>query len=95
MEDITPGWYGGELHDIIQDPNTDTLAAARNSMYIDVHGFSYEDVEKIKDYESLEKIIHTYGFIFGMNAINYIRKHSKTSITWCFRRYYKVIEKTS
>ena len=92
VEDITPGWYGGELHNIIQDPNTDTLSTARNRMYIDVHGFSYEDVEKIKDYESLDKIIRTYGFIFGMNAIKYIRKQNKTSITWRFRRYYKVIE---
>jgi ubiquinone/menaquinone biosynthesis C-methylase UbiE len=92
VEDITPGWYGGELHDVIQDPDTDTLATARNRMYVDVHGFSYEDVEKIKDYGSLEKIICTYGFIFGMNAINYLRKHNKTSITWRFRRYYKIIE---
>jgi ubiquinone/menaquinone biosynthesis C-methylase UbiE len=92
VEDITPGWYGGELHDVIQNPDTDTLATARNRMYVYVHGFSYEDVEKIKDYGSLEKIICTYGFIFGMNAINYLRKHNKTSITWRFRRYYKIIE---
>lgn len=93
VEDITPGWYGGELHEVIQDPDTDTLATARNRMYVDIHGFSYEDVDKIKDYGSLEKIIRTYGFIFGMNAINYLRKHNKTSITWRFRRYYKIIEK--
>lgn len=94
VEDITPGWYGGELHDVIQDPDTDSLATARNRMYVDVHGFSYEDVEKIKDYRSLEKIIRTYGFIFGMNVINYLRKHNKTSIMWRFRRYYKIIKKS-
>lgn len=95
VEDITPGWYGGDLHDVILDPNTDTLASSRNRIYVDVHGFSYEDVKKIKNYGSLEKIIRTYGFIFGMNAINYLRKHNKTSITWRFRRYYKIIEKTN
>jgi ubiquinone/menaquinone biosynthesis C-methylase UbiE len=94
IEDITPGWYGGELHDVIQDPDTNPLSTTRNRMYVDVHGFFYEDVEKIKDYGSLEKIIRTYGFIFGMNAINYLRKHNKTSITWRFRRYYKIVEKT-
>ena len=91
--DVAPGWYGGELADIIKDKDADIEAWAKQRAFVNDAGFSYTDIEQIQEYGSLEKIISTYGFIFGRNAIDYLRTHHKTSIKWHFRMFYKIIEK--
>lgn len=87
---ITPGWYGGELANVILD---ETNEARQNEILVDEFGFMYEDFESNQEYGSMDKVIRTYGFIFGKNAIDYLREHKKTNIKWKFRIHYKKVEK--
>jgi ubiquinone/menaquinone biosynthesis C-methylase UbiE len=91
MINITPGWYGGELSNIIAD--VDTIESKQNEIFVEEFGFRYEDFETNQEYGSLEKILRTYGFIFGKNAIDYLRQTGKTSIKWKFRIHYLNVEK--
>lgn len=91
MINITPRWYGGELADVIQDENTSDVR--QNEILVDEFGFMYEDFETNQEYGSIDKIIRTYGFIFGKNAIDYLIKNKKTNIKWKFRIHYKKVEK--
>jgi ubiquinone/menaquinone biosynthesis C-methylase UbiE len=83
MINITPGWYGGELATIINDE--DTTDARQNEILVDELDFQYEDFDTNQEYGSLDKIIRTYGFIFGRNAIEYLKANQKTNIQWRFR----------
>lgn len=91
--DVAPGWYGGELAEIIGDEDADDDAWAKHHAFVDDAEFSYKDIDQIQDYGSLENIVDTYGFIFGRKAIDYLRAHNKTTIKWRFRMFYKAIEK--
>jgi ubiquinone/menaquinone biosynthesis C-methylase UbiE len=91
--DIAPGWYGGELAEIIGDEDADTESWVKHGAFVDDAGFSYKDIDQSQDYGSLEKIIGTYGFIFGRKAIDHLRTHKKTTIKWRFRIFYKTVEK--
>jgi SAM-dependent methyltransferase len=86
--DVAPGWYGGELAEFIDDPDADVELTARHHLFVDEAGFSYFDVEQTSHYGSLEKIIGTYGFIFGGKVIDHIRQNEITSVKWRFRVYY-------
>jgi len=91
MINITPGWYGGELANIIvNEIETDTEL---DNLLVNELGFLYEDIDTNQEYGSLDKIIRTYGFIFGKNAIDYLQENNKTSIKWRFRIHHKKVEK--
>jgi len=91
MINITPGWYGGELADIISnDIETDTM---QDEILVGELGFLFEDFETNQEYGSMDKIIRTYGFIFGRKAIEYLRGNKKTNVKWRFRIHYKNVEK--
>jgi ubiquinone/menaquinone biosynthesis C-methylase UbiE len=85
--DVAQGWYGGELADVIDDPGADLDLRAKHRCF-EVAGFSYFDVRQTSFYGSLEKIIGTYGFIFGVKVIDYIKQNNITSIKWTFRVYH-------
>jgi ubiquinone/menaquinone biosynthesis C-methylase UbiE len=89
-EDVAPGWNGGELDRIIRDKDNSRLV---NRIFVKEFGFKYKDVYSVQEYGSLDRIIRTYGFIFGKNAIDYLKKHNKTSIKWKFRFHYKRVAK--
>jgi ubiquinone/menaquinone biosynthesis C-methylase UbiE len=87
---IPPNWYGGELDPVINDKKN------QHQAYHDLmirHGFKFKDFYTNQEYKSLDKIIRTYGFIFGKKVINYLKKHNKTNIKWKFRVHYKRIIK--
>lgn len=86
---ITPGWYGGELVDII--PGVEPFEDRLNELFVKEFGFAYEDFETNQEYGSLDKIIRTYGFIFGKKAIDYLRQSNKTNIRWKFRIHHKEV----
>jgi len=88
-----PGWYGGELDSIIEDKDADAVARGDLHAYVDDAGFSYKEIEFNQEYGTLEKIISTYGFIFGRKAIDYLRANNKTSIKWRICFFYKTVEK--
>lgn len=75
---------------IVNEIETDTEL---NHLLVNDLGFLYEDIDTDQEYGSLDKIIRTYGFIFGKNAIDYLQKHNKTDIKWRFRIHYKKVEK--
>jgi ubiquinone/menaquinone biosynthesis C-methylase UbiE len=91
MINISPGWYGGELANVILDENTSDTR--QNEILVEEFGFLYEDFDTNQEYGSMDKIIRTYGFIFGRRAIAYLRKNKKTNIKWKFRIHYKIVEK--
>ncbi|PWU02572.1 MAG: hypothetical protein C5B53_01515 [Candidatus Melainabacteria bacterium] len=89
---ITPFWYGGELAEVILGPSrvteTDTEGVV-DRILVEEFGFEFKDVDSIQDYGSLDRIIRTYGFIFGRKAIDYLRQHNKTTIHWKNRIHFK------
>ena len=56
-----------------------------------VLGFKHRDFYTFQEFDSLDHIISTYGFIFGKKAIEYLRVHNKTTIKWKSRIYSKKI----
>ncbi len=92
---VPPGWYGGELESVIIDnpdfrKHMDRLEENVDGTFISL-GFNIEDIYQTQEFRSLDHILSTYGFIFGKNAIEYIKAHSKTTIKWCFRIYSKQV----
>jgi ubiquinone/menaquinone biosynthesis C-methylase UbiE len=85
--DVTPGWYGGELSAIIQQPTPelDAISARLTGHY----GFAFEDVESVQEYGTSENILRTYGFIFGPRAIAHLQESGETAIRWRFRIHYR------
>jgi ubiquinone/menaquinone biosynthesis C-methylase UbiE len=86
--DVAPGWYGGALAHVIDDPDADIELTAKHRLFVEEAGFSYLDVIQTAYYGSLEKIMSTYGFIFGEKVIEYLKQKRITSIRWKFRIYY-------
>jgi ubiquinone/menaquinone biosynthesis C-methylase UbiE len=90
--DVAPGWYGGELAHIIDDPGAERELQAKHRLFVEESGFAYVDVMQTSDYGSVEKMIRTYGFIFGEQVIGYIKQNKMSSITWKFRVYYETVD---
>lgn len=82
---IPPGWYGGELDSVI-GMNED-FAEEIEAIFLDEFKGKYLDITSTQEYGSLKHILATYGFIFGKNAIEYLKREQKTSILWKFRVY--------
>jgi ubiquinone/menaquinone biosynthesis C-methylase UbiE len=84
---VAPGWYGGELNDVIghETPELDEM----DRIFVDEFGFEYEDIEFVQDFGSVDKAIRTYGFIFGRRAIEFMKEHGMTSIRRRDRVHFK------
>lgn len=85
--EIAPDWYGGELTTIINHPTPELTRISQQ--LIEEWGCSYLDFDAIQEYGSTENIVRTYGFIFGRNAIDYLKQSGKTSIRWRLRMHYR------
>jgi ubiquinone/menaquinone biosynthesis C-methylase UbiE len=90
---IPPGWYGGDLHDVIEavgkvDDEVDQI-------FIEEFRFAYRDFFSDQEYGTVEHIVNTYGFIFGRKAIEYLKKVQKTTIRWKFKAYWKEPRKST
>jgi ubiquinone/menaquinone biosynthesis C-methylase UbiE len=81
--DIAPGWYGGHLNGIIDHPTPDVTDRSRE--LIEEWGFAFLDCDCVQEYPSTAEIVRTYGFIFGRNAIEHLKRTGQTSIQWRFR----------
>ena len=88
--DVAPGWYGGELSKVIDAPGADNDLLMKHQIFVEEHGFSYLDLIQTSYYGSTEKMVETYGFIFGKRAIEYIKEHQLSQVKWKFRAYYTV-----
>ncbi len=86
---IPPGWYGGELHGVIDNPFKGTIDLEMDRIFIEEFQFQYQDVFSIQEYGTIENIVNLYGFIFGKKVIDYLKIENKTSIRWKFRVYWR------
>jgi ubiquinone/menaquinone biosynthesis C-methylase UbiE len=85
---ISPGgWYGGDLYDIIKDG--ETVDDEVDHIFIEEFQFAHQDIFSNQEYGTVEHIVSTYGFIFGKNVIEYLKRERKTMIRWKFRVYWR------
>ena len=84
---IPPGWYGGDLYEVIED--VEKVDDAVDRIFIEEFRFAYQDFFSDQEYGTVEHIISTYGFIFGKKAIEYLKREKKTTIRWKFRVYWR------
>jgi SAM-dependent methyltransferase len=83
---IPPGWYGGDLYEIIEDfEKVDDMV---DQIFLEEFHFDYQDFFSDQEYGTVDHIVSTYGFIFGKNTIDYLKKEQKTTIRWKFRVYW-------
>jgi len=90
---IAPKWYGGELAPIILGKNRKTGVDTEGVVdkTLTSLGFKHKDYFSIQDYGTVKKAVRTYGFIFGMKAIEYLKKNKKTKIKWKSRIHYRQV----
>ena len=84
---IPPGWYGGDLYDVIED--VEKVDDSVDRIFLEEFQFAYQDIFTDQEYGTLAHIVSTYGFIFGKKAIEYLKREKKTSIRWKFRVYWR------
>ena len=84
---IPPGWYGGDLYEVIED--VEKVDDMVDRIFIEEFHFAYQDIFTVQEYGTVEHIVSTYGFIFGRKAIDYLRSEKKTNIRWKFRVYWR------
>ena len=84
---IPPGWYGGNLYEVIDD--VEKVDDEVDRIFLDEFHFTYQDIYSDQEYGTLEHIVGTYGFIFGRKVIDYLKREKKTSIRWKFRVYWR------
>jgi ubiquinone/menaquinone biosynthesis C-methylase UbiE len=90
--DVAPGWYGGELGPVISgQPRDETPAKGSRDDVLAGLGYEAMDVFMDQDYESVEHVVRTYGFIHSKRAIDHIREHNVTTIRWKFRARFKTV----
>jgi ubiquinone/menaquinone biosynthesis C-methylase UbiE len=86
---IPPGWYGGDLYDVIENPYKDKVDAEVDRIFIEEFQFAHQDIFSDQEYGTVEHIVSIYGFIFGKKAIEYLRREKKTAIRYKFRVYWR------
>ncbi len=84
---IPPGWYGGDLHEAVED--VDTVGVEVDRIFLDEFQFAYQDIFSHQEYGTVEHIVSICGFIFGKKAIEYLKREKKTAIRWKFRVYWR------
>jgi ubiquinone/menaquinone biosynthesis C-methylase UbiE len=84
---IPPGWYGGDLYEVIED--VEKVDDKVDRIFIEEFQFAYQDFFSTQEYGTVENIVSTYGFIFGKRAIEYLKREQKTTIHWKFRVYWR------
>jgi len=87
--DIAPRWYGGELASVILGKARKLEDETLRDVVFGKLDFRYKDFYNFQDYGTIDKIVATYGFIFGQIAIDYLHAHHKTTIKWKWRIHYK------
>jgi ubiquinone/menaquinone biosynthesis C-methylase UbiE len=88
---IAPFSYGGDLAEIILGESKITeedTEGVVDRILRDEFGFAYFDYQAIQTYDSVDHILSTYGFIFGQNVIDYIKKNNRKHIIWTYRIHY-------
>ncbi len=88
---IAPFCYGGDLARVILGDSRVTeedTEGVVDRILRNEFGFSFFDYEAVQQYDSLDHIIGTYGFIFGPDAIRHLKENGQTKIFWTYRVHY-------
>lgn len=86
---IPPGWYGGDLFDVIDHPDKGVVDAEVDRIFIEEFQFSYQDIYSDQEYGTVENMVSIYGFIFGKQVIEYLQRERRTTVRWKFRVYWR------
>lgn len=86
---IPPGWYGGDLDQVIENPYKGIIDVVMDRIFIEEYQFAYQDVFSTQEYGTIENIVSLYGFIFGKKVIDHLRREQKTAIRWKYRVYWR------
>ncbi len=88
--DVAPGWYGGEFEPIITGrPRDESLNPLWPGDILPALGYDYFDLYTDQDYDSVEQMVRTYGFIHGQRISDHIRAHGITTVRWKWRIHWK------
>jgi len=82
-----PGWYGGELHDVVPGNPQYENALFRA---LDAAGFETFDFETVQDYRTPEHAVATFGFIFGGRSIELLRANRQSRIRFRWRVWFRM-----
>lgn len=93
IAEIAPGWYGGELEEVIGHPVPE-IAEKDRILRADL-GFVFKDWDIFHDYGTAANAIRIYGFIFGPKAIAYLERTGQTRIRFRMRGYFRQAEVVS
>jgi len=88
---IAPFSYGGDLAEVILGKSKITeedTEGVVDRILRDEFGFSYFDYDAIQNYDFVDHLVSTYGFIFGKKVIDHILKTGRTHIVWTYRIHY-------
>lgn len=86
---IPPGWYGGDLYYVIENPYKGKIDVEVDRIFIEEFQFAHQDIFSDQEYGTVEHIVSIYGFIFGKKAIEYLKREKKTAIRYKFRVYWR------
>jgi ubiquinone/menaquinone biosynthesis C-methylase UbiE len=86
---IPPGWYGGDLDSVIENPYKGKFDIEVDRIFIEEYRFAYQDVFSNQEYGTVENIVSIYGFIFGKKVIEHLKREQKTAIRWKYRVYWR------
>jgi SAM-dependent methyltransferase len=86
---IPPGWYGGDLYDVIEDLYKGEVDAEVDRIFLEEFQFAYQDIFSDQEYGTVENIVNLYGFIFGKKVIAHLKRERTTTIRWKFRVYWR------
>ncbi len=86
---IAPGWYGGDLYEVIENPYKGIIDPEVDRIFIEEFKFAYQDIFSDQEFGTVEQIVRLYGFIFGKKAIEYLQREKKTTIRHKFRVYWR------
>ena len=90
VANLPPKWGGGELAPVLHGKTREGKNSIGRILDKSLRKeFRYKDIFVYSRFGSVKKALEVYGFIFGRKAINYLKKHNKSTIKWKFRIYYK------
>ncbi len=86
---IPPGWYGGDLDHVIENPYKGKIDVEMDRIFLEEYQFAHQDVFSNQEYGTIENIVSIYGFIFGKKVIEHLERENKTSVQWKYRVYWR------
>lgn len=85
--DSPPGWYTGDLSHALgvsDVPYMTTLDRVLGDV-----GFARFDVDTQQEYGTMDAAVRSFGFIFGRDAIDYLRRTGRHVIRWRTRVHHR------